>query len=136
MSREAAISYQWIFKHDGYGIARYRAATKIAAVGGFRYRSEAARARRKEQTRARRAQPRRDYRAWRIWQGESSDWAGQRVLAPPPLLPANSTLTRSVGSQPNLSMRRQGRHGSEPMCNVILIPVTSLNNPGYIPRLK
>ena len=85
------------------------------AVGGnqtgFRYRSEAARARRKEQTRARRAQSRRDYRAWKILQGESFGWAGQRVLAPPPLLPANSTLKRSnksrIPTQPQYTASRK-----------------------------
>ena len=34
VSREAATSFQWIFKDDGYGIVRYRAATKIAQLSG------------------------------------------------------------------------------------------------------
>lgn len=84
--------------------------TAFGGNTGFRHRSEAARGRRKEAKRAQRAQSRKDYRAWKSQQGEPSGWAGQRVAAPPPLLPTHSTVSRSrkhrLPSQPSYRASR------------------------------
>ena len=115
MSREAATSFQWIFKDDGYGIVRYRAATKIAQLSGEIRRAFGTVPRRLEPAVRNRHEPAElnlgETIAWKILQGESFGWASQRVLAPPPLLPANSTLKRSnqsrIPTQPQYTASRK-----------------------------